>query len=47
MGRVKETKEGESLKKVKIIRLTCGRKGQFCSIFPLRKCVHTLSIGNY
>ena len=46
-GRVKVNKERETVKKLEIQMLSCGRKGQFYSIFHIGRYVHTLSLGNY
>ena len=40
---LKVQKESEILKKVKIQRLACGRKGQFYSFYHIRRYVHTLT----
>jgi len=42
-GKSKSTKRKRNLKKVKIRRLTCGRKGQFYSIYHIGRYVHTLT----
>ena len=40
---LKVQKEREISKKVNIQRLTCGRKGQFYSIYDIERYVHTLT----
>ena len=42
-GKSESTKRKRNLKKVKIQRLTCGRKCQFYSIYHIGRCVHTLT----